>query len=683
MRFSQMPMSLHTTVAGLALIAGCLAIYFPGLHGPFVFDDYINIVDNADVAVRELNLAELSRAASSGVSSRFGRPLPYLSFGLNHYFAGGFHDSFPFKLTNVLIHGLNSLLVLWLATLLFTQLTHRTGRETGQTERLLPFLVALLWAVHPLQLTSVLYVVQRMTSLSAMFVLVGLILFVHGRRLLEARPRHGIALMTGGVVGGTVLGLACKENAILLLSYALVIELTLFSGSLLPWLALPARKRIYAVIAIAVFAAGLALWAAGGFGWIVAGYRLRDFSLIDRLLTEPRVLWFYVSLLFLPGTGRLTLFHDEFSPSAGWFIPWTTLPAILGLVGSLLGGIVLRRRFPVLAFAILWFLVGHSLESSVIALELVYEHRNYVPSLGPIVAIIYGLAALWRNRRGPIIATGLLMASTLSFTSFVLATKWRDETSLAEFMVENHPGSARSHEAMAGIYIRLRNDPLRAMAHYRTAAEHAPHETAYLLKLIHTASGIPPEQVRVEALHSLAPSRATTPEISHWLRVETHPGGKRYALDRDIHERISRQLATQPIMTGVQLTLQEQTECITQRPKLCGHLRDDTMSWLHIAIDNPRSPTKVKLQLLQLLTRLYLDSERPADALTQAERARAISPAHPAIVLMHADVLYRAGQPEAAEIALTRLTGPAPPGYEQEWQQADYLRSLLRQRQAP
>lgn len=662
-------------IAALALIGAVLCVYFPGLHGPFMFDDYINIVDNPDVAMHSLDPHEFARAAQSGVSSKLGRPLAYISFALNHYMAGGFESAFVFKLTNIIIHGVNTLLVLWLARLLFAQIAVRQGCIPESHMRLLPFLAAAMWALHPIQINSVLFVVQRMTSLAALFVLGGLIAYVSGRKLLPSRPRYGLFLMTAGVLGGTGLGLLAKENAILLLPFALVIETTLFAGHDLPWRSLTTRRAIYAATA-GIGLLLLGLWAGGQLDWVVENYQSRNFSLAERLLTEARVIWFYLGLLLVPGINRLTLFHDDFPLSTGWISPWTTLPAALGVMGLLVASLILRRKHPVPAFAILWFLVGHSLESGVIALELVHEHRNYLPSLGPLVAAVYGLAMLARGRDRMIPVAGLSAALILAFTTNVLATNWRDEASLARFMFRHHPASARSHEAMAGIYLWRHQDPVMAMEHYRVAAELAPHEISYLVKLVLTAAETDPERAK---RHPSVTS-AAKPGIWALLRVQQRGRGSMFVLDSEIHDRITRKLAHEPVKVGVYIAFNELVSCIRERPSVCEHLRRQTAGWLGIAINNPRGPVKARLQLIQLLVGLHIDEGRLAEAQTLTGRALGISPDNPALNLMHSNVLFLSGKLDEAEHGLRLFEGNVRPGYEHEWQQAEYLHSLIRQR---
>lgn len=667
------PDTWRTLIAVTMLLMATVAVYFPGMRGPFMFDDYINIVDNAGVAMQALTADELIRGANSGISSEFGRPVSYLSFALNHYLAGGFDDGFSFKLVNVIIHGFNALLVLWLTRLLFEHRARREGREMGRYEQWLPFLTTAIWALHPIQLTSVLYVVQRMTSLSALFVLLGLIAYVIGRQRFPSRPRWGIFLMTTGIVGGTALGFLAKENAVLLLPLVMVIETTLFSqksdsiNNFFP------RRMVYAGTGIFFFILGL--WLFSQMDWISAGYRLRHFTITERLLTEARAIWFYLGLLFFPGTTRLTLFHDDFPISAGLAQPWSTLPAVLGLAGLLVLGVALRRRQPAVAFAILWFLVGHSLESSFLALELVHEHRNYLPSLGPLIAATYAFSTITRGRNRMILGAGMAVAATLAFTTFVLAVNWRDQTSLASFMLRHHPASARSHEAMAAIYLHKHRNPMKAMEHYAKAAELSPHETSYGLKLVLTATEAQlAESSADNSVHTRLPAKS----LFQRPVSQAHQNDRmKFMLDPEVHDHISRQLATQPLMGGVPIAFGELVNGIIEEPQHYGFLRKDAVDWLKTAVDNPRSPTKVKLQLMQMLVRLYIENGQLAEAELLSRRSLEIGPANPALTLMYSNVLYLAGRLDEAESNLQLFKNPVQSGHENEWREAEYLKTLI------
>jgi len=122
------------------------------------------------------------------------------------------------------------------------------------------------------------------------------------------------------------------------------------------------------------------------------GYKNRPFTPVERLLTQPRVILFYISLLIYPSTTRLALLHDV-DISTGLFTPWTTLPSILLLAGLLLALLIAAKRHPLVSFCGIFFLMNHAIEGTIFNLELVYEHRNYLPSFFFFVMVSLGL---WR-----------------------------------------------------------------------------------------------------------------------------------------------------------------------------------------------------------------------------------------------------------------------------------------------
>src|SRR6266566_4389028 len=169
-------------LASLGILLVTSIAYLPGVHGPFVFDDMTNILLVPSMRMQTLDYHSLRDAAFWQMSSPgAGRPIAMASFALNYYF-GGF-DSFGYKTTNLIIHLLNAVL-LWRLTL---RLLNRTDTNSArnkigeQTLPLLALVITSLWALHPLNLTSVLYVVQRMTSLATLFTVLGLLGYTIGR----------------------------------------------------------------------------------------------------------------------------------------------------------------------------------------------------------------------------------------------------------------------------------------------------------------------------------------------------------------------------------------------------------------------------------------------------------------------------------------------------------------------
>jgi len=435
-----------------AALALTLIVYRPGLSGGWLFDDYPNIVDNPGVQPANARLPVLVRAALSSPSSEFKRPLASLSFAAN-YLATGLAP-YGWKLVNLVIHLLNGLLVYALAK----QLVRLARPETERQASLLAALVAAAWLLLPINLTAVLYVVQRMESLANLFVLSGLIGYVAGRRrMLNGSYRQGLILGATSVALGTGLGMLAKETAVMLPLYAALIEGILFrfrrsDGRLDVWI-------------VAGFVAGLLLPLIGGLAWLLpqllqpAAWATRDFTLGTRLLSEARIVADYIAWTLLPTPNALSFYHDDFRISTGLFSPWTTLAGILCLSALAGTALWLRRSQPLISLGLLLYLGCHLLTGTILPLELVYEHRNYFASMGVLLAVIPSLSAL------PAAATAApplrLARRTLLGCLFVIwigltamtASAWSSPLRLAEELAGRAPDSPRAQYELGRTYI--------------------------------------------------------------------------------------------------------------------------------------------------------------------------------------------------------------------------------------
>lgn len=466
------------------LLAGG-ALYWPSLNGQFFFDDEVNILAIDALRLGELTLAGLNEAWRSGIAGFGGRPLAQASFALNYYFASSF-DPFLFKATNLAIHLLTGVMVFFV----LRRLPLSPSASLAATA---------FWLLHPIQLTSVLYVVQRMTSLEALFLLTGFLLHMLGR---EQGGRKGFLLLIGAWGICWPLSFFCKETGVL------------FPLFIFAWegIVRPAQTgeldRFGRRFALGVFLASLvgviyALLPAGQ--WLWTGYGLRSFTLFERMLTEGRVLWFYLWLLLLPRPEAFGLYHDDIVLSKTLFSPWTTLPAWLGLAGLLALIWYMRRRAPLPAFGIAWFLIGHLLESTVLPLEIAHEHRNYLPSLGLAIVVGWLLEQSLRHsdwRRTSGIMGSALFIVYLSMLTGMRAHQYGEAIRRTQIDSQYHRGSARTHyEAGRAMIAGGDIDPATpryAMirSHYEQAAELAQDFKHPLLGLIHLncEAGLPVEQ---------------------------------------------------------------------------------------------------------------------------------------------------------------------------------------------
>lgn len=457
------------------LLLGTLAtlvVYWSGLHGAFFFDDYPNIVLNPGVRLENLSVETVRQAVESGISGQFGRPVSQLVFALNFYFSG--FDAFAFKLFNLVIHCLNGVLVYLLACQILDSLHHKLRLPNNG---LVAALVAAAWLIHPIQLTSVLYVVQRMTSLSAFFLLLALIFHIIARRRNELNWMTVTCFFLAWCVLWP-LSILSKETGVLLPGFVAVYELIIRRSERD---VLDRFGRLVFYVSI-VLAAGLIPYVTSSYGkWILSGYDIRSFSLVERLLTEPRIVWMYLHWIAFPSLESFALFHDDIRISTGLVSPWHTLPAIVGILVLSIISVVTSRQLPLVSFGIAWFLVGHSLESSFIPLELVHEHRNYLPLFG-LCLLPVQLLGSWDKMHGvtKTIIVGLLGA-TIAYFGLITALRanmFGQEKIRTQLEGQFHPGSARTnYEAGRTLAAALDDDrgnlaaAILAKKHFEMATE--------------------------------------------------------------------------------------------------------------------------------------------------------------------------------------------------------------------
>jgi protein O-mannosyl-transferase len=473
----------HLVIASLAAIFG---IYWTGLQGGFFFDDESNLLQNEAMRLADLSLDSFRQSWASGIAGPLGRPVAQISFSLNHYFTD--FSPFAFKITNLLIHAANSVLVFLLAERLLWA-THPRLVRAGVG--IIAALIAVAWLVHPIQMTSVLYVVQRMTSLSALFLLAALLLHIQVRQR-EEFGRYGAFLLVVAWAVLWPLSLFSKESGILFLGFVLAYELIIRRFS---YGRIDRFGWILSGLIVAAVAAGVGYLLSPWGQSIWSGYAIRAFTLPERLLTEARVLWMYVGLIVFPRLDAFSLHHDYIRISTGLLAPWSTLPALFGIVGLVLAAWWSRIRYPLVAFGIAWFLVGHGLESTALPLEIAHEHRNYLALFGVLLVVTAALIRLGQQP-GPGRTVGItLIAVVFAHTAFVTtlrAHQFGDEVRRTQIEAQHHPDSPRNHYEAAVALIRY-SDPgsvnampfVLARRHYEIAGALDPRFKLGFLGLIH------------------------------------------------------------------------------------------------------------------------------------------------------------------------------------------------------
>ena len=356
-----------------------LAAYSMGWSGTLHFDDEANLNGLHGIS----DFASGLQFVFSGQAGPTGRPLSLGTFALQHE---SWPDPKPFLIFNSVLHILNGVLCfLLLRHLLGWILEDRRGAEW------LAVIVTVVWAASPFLASSNLVVVQRMTGLSAFFALLALNIYTIAR--MRYRPdswRSNLWLASIAGTGTVMAGLA-KENGFLLPVFLVLIEWLLVSNARIT--IKPLQKGFFWVVLMAPM--GLILGFLLTRGLSAGGYLYRDFTLSERLLTQPRALFDYIRNLLIPATESITPFHDAYAYSTGLFTPVTTILAVAGLVVLIGFAWAVRRRWPVVAFGILFFLGGHLVESTVVSLELYFPHRNYLPAVGFYLAVVVGVYYLF------------------------------------------------------------------------------------------------------------------------------------------------------------------------------------------------------------------------------------------------------------------------------------------------
>ncbi len=452
------PVVLLSIVSGVLLFLGWL-IYWPGLTGAFLFDDYGSLPLLGDYGPIH-SFWKVVAWLTSGFTGPTGRPVSLASFLIDT-------RSWPaapevFKQTNVCIHLINGALLAGLSA------TIARGFGVAQRPALwIGILGAAIWLFHPFWVSTTLYVVQRMAMLAALFVFAGLWAYSHGRiQLLAGRYRPAYVWMSVGLGLGTLLAVLSKENGALLPLFAWVLEGFVFDrngraldmhGRGFVW-----WRRVF-IIFPSLLLLGYMIWHLPMLFAPTQAYG-RDFTPWQRLLTETRLLWRYLAALWLPGTHLGGLFNDDIRLSYSLLRPLSTLFSVLGLMVvalfAFLSRIYARSLFWRSAgLSVAFFLVGHLLESTWLSLELLFEHRNYLPAGLMFLPLGVFLVEKWRARRVVVVWSVILLIAGLALLTAKRADLWGKPFQQALVWAHEHPDSPRAQSYLANYWSRVGNDP--------------------------------------------------------------------------------------------------------------------------------------------------------------------------------------------------------------------------------
>ena len=450
--------------AGLCLIFAILSVYWNSLDASWHYDDAANITNNTAIRLNELSWEGLSHAMFEGhVPARAScRPIAYLTFALNFYLGGV--NVFGYHLTNLLVHFLSSMF-LFLVILRILNLPQFNGKYATVSYPA-ALLGASFWAIHPIQTQAVTYIVQRMALLAGFFYILSLYFYLRGRT--EERGNRNLFWYSAAFVS-FLLALGSKENSIILLPTIGLCEILLLH-EVGPGI-LRKNRKILICLTVLILVLGILYLSIGGvYRTLFAGYDYRDFSMVQRLMTETRVMTLYLSLLVYPNPARLSIAHD-IRVSTSMLTPMSTLVATAFVVASVLALIWIAKKQPIVSFSYLFFFINHAAESTFLPLDLVYEHRNYLPTMFFFLPPALGLLQLmeWKKTlEYPVAGFLVLLLIGFGHWTYLRNMAWKTPGSLWLDAAKKAPGDSRVHHNL-GVFFLEKGDLWRAKAEFEDA----------------------------------------------------------------------------------------------------------------------------------------------------------------------------------------------------------------------
>ena len=411
-------------------LATCWLAYSLGLSGPYLLDDFHNL-QMISVNGGIHSWQDLLRYVFGFDGMEYSRSIARLSFAVNDQYWPS--PAVGFKLTNVSLHLVNGLLLV-----LFLRKFLARFVSENQALALALFTVG-FWLLHPLHVSTVLYVVQRMTQLMMMFLLSALLAYLYSR---DARSMaSGLAWLTFSCFLAALSFLSKESAAILLLLIPLI-----------NWL-LPRPQcsmaaffsRLISIVCLVLFTAAFFYAAISSY----SVYESRSFGLWERLAAQGQIILGYWQVILLPSISSMGLYFDDIE----WQILWRS--------GSYSGWLWLLQLFfvsvlvaaskkdRVVIFGLLWFYIGHILESTILPLEMRFEHRNYLPSVGLLlVAAHFYLMAVNRiKERLGILGARALLVFPMCLLLILLSHRsvlWSDYRMVTHKWANEHPDSLRA-----------------------------------------------------------------------------------------------------------------------------------------------------------------------------------------------------------------------------------------------
>lgn len=429
-------------IVGFVLLIVCILaflLYMPGLKGDFLFDDYPNLA-GLEAYTYQYNFAEAKKFVENGFSGPTGRPIALASF-LSQASAWP-SNPYPFKLINLFIHLICGLLLYWVIFLLLKSYQYDKHKSAW-----IALIATTMWLLHPYLVSTVLYVIQRMAQLSLLFSLLAILGYLKGRSYLLTNKIKSYLIMSISIGVGTVLATYSKENGALTPLLILVIEFLHPKGAVKP-------HKFWRIIFLWLPSIAIVLLLLKELNFADNLWPNRNFNQKERLLTETRVLLDYLSNLYIPRFEKHGLYQDGIIISQSIFSPMTTLIAVVSILVLIITAFIYKKKYPLFSLAILFFFVSHLMESTLIGLEIYFEHRNYVGAIFlflPIATLIY---YVYENKNKKIaISIFIVVLIFLGFMTYERTKLWGNKEKLTLYWAQNSPDSPRAQYEIANYLI--------------------------------------------------------------------------------------------------------------------------------------------------------------------------------------------------------------------------------------
>jgi len=463
----------------LLFLLGLFVLFQKGVSGPFLLDDSV-LIDAYSSFGGVTDAASFWHFVLDFRPTLLGRPVSFASFLLDDQFAPASAESF--KRTNILIHLLNGVLLLWLG-LKVGRLLYGTNTKVAVGASL----IAGIWLVLPIHASTVFYVVQRMAQLAFLFSLTGILFYISAIDVKSSLPLRFFKYLASAVC--ILLAVLSKESGVLCFLYLLLLHCLVFSRQSLDKVAKTSSCLFIYIPCIAI-----AVYLVFSFDGFLASYSYRDFSMSERVFTQMRVLWSYFQQIAFPRISGMGLYHDDIVYSTSFFSPISTLIGGIGHLLMLLLAVLARRKATLISIGIVWFYSSHVLESTFIPLEMYFEHRNYSAAFGVLVAIAGLLIQIARYVQEPILKMLPYFVGAAYLVGAVLlvpqsALTWSNEEMLYSTWAMEHPNSKRAQRKWLG-YIYDEANYERVYDYARELRGQFPSDLGFRLSVITAACRI-------------------------------------------------------------------------------------------------------------------------------------------------------------------------------------------------